>query len=128
MAHLAYPTALQAPGQVAAQGRAAQVFTSSALQGWLGAIARDWRQIRATTATISDRVVLKVNATTELPFAGGRVWLLRLADGFKAWEGWSDAQGYYTATGLEVGVEYVAVAIDPTRQHKTTGAGPVAAL
>ena len=72
-------------------------------------------------------VVLRVNATTEVPFANGRVWLMRLADGFKAWEGWTDATGAYTATGLEIGVEYVALAIDPTRTHKTTGAGPVLA-
>ena len=41
--------------------------------------------------------------------------------------GWSDAGGYYTATGLELGVEYIAVGIDPYRNHKATGAGPVVA-
>jgi hypothetical protein len=66
-------------------------------------------------------------SSPESPFANGRVWLLRLADGYKAWEGWSDAGGYYTATGLELGVEYIAVGIDPYRNHKATGAGPVVA-
>lgn len=82
--------------------------------------------VASTTGTITDQVVLKSGAT-ETPYVNGRVWLLRLADGYKAWEGWSNAGGYYTATGLEVGVDYVAVAIDPLRNHKTTGAGPVTA-
>lgn len=75
---------------------------------------------------ITDRVMRKTEAG-ELPFKDGRVWLLRLADGFKAWEGFSDADGYYTATGLELGVEYIAVGIDPYRDNKATGAGPVVA-
>ena len=55
------------------------------------------------------------------------MWLLRALDGFKAWEGHSDAQGYYRAEGLELGVAYIAVAIDPWGNHKTVGAGPVVA-
>lgn len=86
----------------------------------------DLRHLRATTGTITDRVVFKSGAS-ELPFVNGRVWLLRLADGYKAWEGWSDSAGWYTATGLELGVEYVAVGIDPYRNHRATGAGPVMA-
>ena len=89
---------------------------------------RDYRQVIATTGVISDKVMIKLTASApETPFASGRVWLLRLADGYKAWEGWSDAQGHYTATGLEAGVEYVAVGIDPYRNYKATGAGPVVA-
>lgn len=89
---------------------------------------RDYRQVIATTGVISDKVMIKLTASApETPFASGRVWLLRLADGFKAWEGWSDAQGNYTATGLEAGVAYVAVGIDPYAEHKATGAGPVVA-
>lgn len=81
-----------------------------------------------SVGVISDRVMFKATPTApESPFALGRVWLLRLADGYKAWEGWSDANGYYTATGLELGVEYIAVGIDPYRTHKATGAGPVTA-
>jgi uncharacterized membrane protein len=78
------------------------------------------------SGTITDRVVFKSGAS-ELPFANGRVWLLRLADGYKAWEGWSSGDGWYTATGLELGVEYIAVGIDPYRNHRATGAGPVTA-
>lgn len=62
------------------------------------------------------------------PFANGRIWLLRLADGYKAWEGLSDAAGWYRASGLEVGVEYIPVGIDPYRDHKAVAAGPVVAV
>lgn len=90
---------------------------------------RDYRQVIETTGVISDKVMIKLTASTpESPFAKGRVWLLRLSDGYKAWEGWSDADGWYTARGLELGVEYVAVGIDPYRDHKATGAGPVVAV
>lgn len=89
---------------------------------------KDLRYSRQATGVITDRVMFKATPSSpESPFATGRVWLLRLADGYKAWEGWSDANGYYTATGLELGVEYIAVGIDPYRNHKATGAGPVVA-
>lgn len=126
MADLVYPASPQdPPGHVA--GRAATIYTGTATVPLPGRLLRDLRLLISTSGTITDRVMLKVNATTEQPFVNGRVWLLRLADGYKAWEGWSDAAGYYTATGLEIGVDYVAVAIDPARNHKTTGAGPVTA-
>lgn len=77
---------------------------------------------------VHERVMSKSGPTAqEMPFAHARVWLLRLADGRKAWEGFSDAQGWYRADGLEAGVEYVAVGIDPARHYKATGAGPVRA-
>lgn len=95
----------------------------------LGASLRDLRIVLPTTAQISDRVMFKATPSSpESPFAQGRVWLLRLADGYKAWEGFSNAAGYYTATGLEVGVDYIAVGIDPLRNQKATGAGPVRAV
>lgn len=126
MAEIATPTqTLSATAWV--QGRVPAVFSGVGSPARPAAVQRDWRQIAANTSgTITDQVVLKSGAT-ETPFVNGRVWLLRLADGYKAWEGWSDAGGWYTATGLEVGVDYVAVAIDPLRNHKTTGAGPVTA-
>lgn len=126
MAHLAFPVGPVGPGG-SVNGREPARFTTVSLQARPGRLLRDFRHLITTSGTITDRVMLKVNATTEQPFANGRVWLLRLADGYKAWEGWSDAAGYYTATGLEIGVDYVAVAIDPARNHKTTGAGPVTA-
>lgn len=123
---LPFPTALMPlPGAVA--GRVRARYTGQWLAPQPGGLG-DLRHQRPNTGTIADQVLLRINASTELPFANGRVWLLRLADGYKAWEGWSNATGHYTATGLELGVEYVAVAIDPLRNHKTTGAGPVTAL
>lgn len=104
------------------------MYLGAALQPAVGAGQQDYRVVAATTGTLSDRVMYRATPTSpEAPFANGRVWLLRLADGYKAWEGWSDAQGHYTATGLEAGVEYVAVGIDPYRNYKATGAGPVVA-
>lgn len=125
MADLAYPT-FQVPYAGVAQGRAPSRFTLLFPTPHPSRLQQDPRYIRSTTGTISDVVVLKTG-TVETPFVNGRVWLLRAADGFKAWEGWTDATGAYTATGLELGVEYIAVGIDPTRTHKTTGAGPVLA-
>ena len=109
------------------QGRAPQPFSGAAPAPALGRTP-DLRHLRQATGVISDRVMFKATPSSpESPFANGRIWLLRLADGYKAWEGWSDAGGYYTATGLELGVEYIAVGIDPYRNHKATGAGPVVA-
>lgn len=125
MADLAYPTSLlPLPGVV--QGRQPERYNGTLGIGVPNRLTRDYRHLRTTTGTITDQVVLKSGAT-ETPYVNGRVWLLRLADGYKAWEGWSNVGGYYTATGLEIGVDYVAVAIDPLRNHKTTGAGPVTA-
>ena len=91
-------------------------------------VLRDFRQNTQGVGSITDRVMYKADASSpEQPFRNGRVWLLRLVDGWRAWEGYSDADGYYTAEGLELGVEYIAVGIDPYRGHKATGAGPVTA-
>ena len=127
MATIATPTGgLPALGWI--QGRAAQQYTGCAPLPALGHTQQDWRLRLPTTGQITDRVMFKATPSSpESPFAKGRVWLLRLTDGYKAWEGWSDAGGYYTATGLELGVEYIAVGIDPYRNHKATGAGPVVA-
>lgn len=127
MADLAFPTALVGTPPGVVQGRIPLGYTAVSLLPAVAGLKQDFRQVRSTTGTISDQVVLKA-AGVDLPFANGRVWLLRLADGYKAWEGWSDAAGNYTATGLELGVEYVAVAIDPLRNFKTVGAGPVTAV
>lgn len=89
---------------------------------------RDFRNPGDTRGVIKDRVMLKPSPSApEQPFANGRVLMLRYTDGYKAWEGFSDSQGYYRATGLEVGVEYVPVGIDPTKEHKSVAAGPVLA-
>ena len=89
---------------------------------------KDWRLFAETSGVVSDRVMIKLTPSSpETPFANGRVWLMRLTDGYKAWEGWSNAQGYYTARGLEVGMAYIVVGIDPYAAHKAMGAGPVIA-
>lgn len=115
------------PGYI--QGRAPARYSALAPVPALGPLRGDYRHRVPATGVISDRVMFKATPSSpESPFAMGRVWLLRLADGFKAWEGWSNVTGHYTATGLEVGVDYIAVGIDPARNHKATGAGPVRAV
>lgn len=113
----------------ATSGAQPPIFTDTVGVELASGIGRDWRLIGDTSGTIRDRVMVKLTPSSpESPFASGRVWLLRLTDGYKAWEGWSDAQGWYSARGLEVGVEYIAVGIDPYLDHKATGAGPVMAV
>lgn len=111
------------------QGRAAVPYSGLDVVPRMSSLRQDFRQQGVTTGVITDRVMFKATPSSpESPFAMGRVWLLRLVDGYKAWEGWSNAAGYYTATGLELGVDYIAVGIDPQRNHKATGAGPVRAV
>ena len=103
-------------------------YPSSRVGLAVGAV-RDWRWPGNASGFIKDRVMIKLTPSSpESPFKNGRVWLLRAVDGYKAWEGFSDAQGWYTARGLEIGVKYHAVAIDPYEEHKTTAAGPVVAV
>lgn len=117
------------PALASINGRAPLTFGGFAASQGLRASQLDFRHFRPTTGAVTDRVMFKATPSSpESPFAMGRVWLLRLADGYKAWEGWSNQAGYYTATGLELGVDYIAVGIDPQRNHKATGAGPVRAV
>lgn len=107
---------------------------------WAGAVvpaaatarlAQDFRLVADTRGTITNnnRVMRKADPDApELPAANIRVRLHRLADGRCAWEGFSDADGYYWPAGLEVGVEYYPVAIDHTRTHEVDSAGPVVAV
>lgn len=110
------------------QGRGCERYSTATPQASPSHM-RDHPLLRAPlVGVITDRMMFRASPSSpEVPFATGRVWLLRLADGYKAWEGWSDAGGYYTATGLELGIEYIAVGIDPYRNNKATGAGPVVA-
>lgn len=92
---------------------------------------RDWRFAAVNNGTIRDnnRVMVKPDSTSpEVPMPGARVRLHRLLDGYCAWEGTSDAQGYYWPRGLEVGLAYYPVAIDLTGQHECDAAGPVVAV
>lgn len=80
------------------------------------------------TITDNNRVMVKADAAApEVPMPGARVRLHRLIDGHCAWQGLSDAAGYYHAEGLEVGVLYYPVAIDLTGTHECDAAGPVLA-
>lgn len=90
--------------------------------------ARDYRHANPTIGVISDYMMLKASSTApEMPFVRGRVWLLRAIDGYKIWEGWTDATGRYSADGLELGIAYIPVGIDPTGMHKAAAGGPVVA-
>ena len=110
------------------RGTVFQGATRAASYGLASGAGKDWRLVADTKGVITDQVMIKLTPSSpETPFANGRVWLLRLTDGYKAWEGWSNAQGYYAARGLEVGVAYIVVGIDPYAEHKAAGAGPVIA-
>lgn len=92
-------------------------------------VSRDWRLPQGNEGFIRDRAMIKTSPTApEVPMPLARIWVQRLVDGFKAWEGFSDSLGYYNATGLEVGVTYVVTAIDLTGEHKCTAGGPVVAV
>lgn len=81
------------------------------------------------TVHTNNRVMVKAAPDApEVPMAGARVRLHRLADGYCAWQGISDVNGYYWPTGLEVGAEYYPVAIDLLRVHECDAAGPVVAV
>ncbi len=91
-------------------------------------LAPDYRHSTPATGRIVDYMMLKASPTApEVPFVRGRVWLLRALDGYKAWEGFTDATGRYSADGLELGVAYIPVGIDPTGTHKASAAGPAVA-
>jgi hypothetical protein len=128
VADLSYPVSLRIPLAIA--GELASRFTVAQLAPQHLRSLRDFRLVSDTHGTIShnNRVMVRPSPTEpEQPFAGARVRLHRLADGYLAWQGQSDANGYYWPTGLEIGVEYVPVAIDLERQFECIAAGPVAA-
>lgn len=130
MAELSYPVGL-VDANAAVLGNAPSAFTSAVGIEIGHRVRQDYRYVGDTTGTIANnnRVFFKADATSpEVPFAGARVRLHKLQDGSCVWSGWSDASGYYRATGLEVGREYYPVAIDPTRTHQVTAAGPVVAV
>lgn len=123
------------PAIAAVQGNPAHIYNQAASLPAMARALRDFRVLGDSDGTWTDRVIFKAGASApEQPFAGALVWVLRRADAALAWSGFSDASGYYTATGLERGVDYVAVGIDPRDAarippdapglFKTVGAGP----
>ena len=111
------------------QGAPAQGFSGTAAVRRVGRLKHDLRQNAPTTGVIADSVTFKAPPTApEAPFVGVRVWLLRAVDGYKAWEGYSDATGQYRATGLEVGAAYIPVGINLAGDFKAVAAGPVVAV
>lgn len=128
MALLNLPTApLPGPGFV--QGRIPQrIELLGVMQPVFGCLEQDYRLIGDTTGVILSRVLLKTDQSLpSVPVRRARVWALRLRDGYKAWEGFSDDDGYYRATGLEVGELYQMTAIDLTGGFRCTAGGPVLA-
>ena len=92
---------------------------------WMCAIM-ERADIAGASATLPELAVDKTT-TGEAPHPFARVLVLRLMDGKKVWEGFADAEGNWSADGLQPGFEYVAVGIDTTRTYKATAAGPVKA-
>lgn len=122
------------PTIAAVQGNPAHIYNQAASLPAMARALRDFR-VLGDNGTWTDRVMFKATPTSpEQPFANALVWVLRRSDGYLAWSGFSDASGYYTATGLERGVDYVALGIDPRDAaripagapglFKTVGAGP----
>ena len=127
---LAYDTLLVG-ALTAASGRSAQKFAGATDRVWLFMASLDFRFFGDTTGTITNnnRVMVKAGPTDpETPMAGARVRLHRKQDGYCAWEGISDAAGYYHASGLEVGLTYIPVAIDMSGNFECVAAGPVVAV
>lgn len=134
MAELSYPVGIDRSLGIFAAGAVPPAFTLARLEP-TAVFAKDFRLVAASGGTWTDRVMFKAAPTSpEQPFANALVWVLRRADGYLAWSGFSDANGYYTASRLENGVDYVAVGIDPRDAahipsgdpglFKTVGAGP----
>lgn len=122
------PQLVALPQPAFMSGKAGRLFSGVHPLPLPSRLAPDYRHSTPTTGRIVDYVMLKASPTApEVPFVRGRVWLLRALDGFKAWEGFTDAAGCYSADGLELGVAYIAVGIDPWGNHKAVGAGPVVA-
>lgn len=122
------PPLVALPQPAFMSGKAGRLYSGVLPLPQPGRLLQDYRHTTTTVGVIADRVMFKASASSpEAPFVSGRVWLLRAVDGFKAWEGYSDAQGCYRADGLELGVSYIAVGIDPWGNHKAVGAGPVVA-
>ncbi len=123
MAKLNYSTKLVSVGMFTLASAAGK-----ALPGPLH-VQRDFRFDGDTRGVVRAKATLKISGNgLVVPFASARVWLMRLADGGKVWEGITDSQGSYVATSLIVGEWYVPVGIDPNLDQKCVAGGPVQAV
>lgn len=133
MAALSHPSSAQGLAGFTPSAQRAAIFSHVGAATLSNGMGRDWRAPAGidTFGTIlnNNRVMVKPDASSpELPYAGARVRLHHLVSGRLDWQGLSDAQGYYHATGLVVGDWYYPVAIDLTGTHECDAAGPVQAV
>lgn len=132
MAALSYPTR-----QVGVFARlAARASAAYSGQRACGLIADpnhrlgDWRRTPPARGTVTNnaRVMVKPSAEDpERPMPGARVRLHHMRTGACAWQGMSDAQGYYSPYNLQVGASYIPVAIDLSGTYECVASGPVTA-
>lgn len=123
MAKLNYPSKLVSSGMLPMTSAADQAPPS------IMRAHRDFRFDGDTRGVVRAKATLKISGNgLVVPFAGARIWLMRLADGGKVWEGVTDSQGDYLATTLVVGEWYVPVGIDPNFDQKCVAGGPVQAV
>ena len=127
MVHKTIPTAPVSAPFVAATVGAHALFSGVLPISKPGALPTDLFNPGSLPGSISDVVVSKLSGS-EVPVAGALVWILRRTDGLVVWSGYSATDGTYTATGLELGREYIPVAQDPLLAMKATAAGPVTAV
>lgn len=112
-------------------GRPAALYSGVQPVGLLWVNSPNWRYTPPARATVLDnaRVLFKASPETpEQPMPGARVRLHHLRTGVCAWQGTSDAQGYYYPYNLQVGHSYVPVAIDLQGNFECVAAGPVVAV
>lgn len=131
MALLSYPTTGVGLAGATDGAQRSLIFSQAEAVVLSSGVGRDWRLLGDTRGTIAanNLVMVKPDASSpEMPYSGARVRLHNLIDGRLAWEGISDALGYYWPRGLEVGAWYYPVAIDLTGTHECDAAGPVQAV
>lgn len=131
MAALEYPSSMLGLAGAVLPAALPPTYSGTRATGLASRWGRDWRMHGDSEGTITNnnRVMVKPEPTApEVPYAGARVRLHRLLDGYCAWEGISDTAGYYWPRGLEVGLAYYPVAIDLTGTHECDAAGPVIAV
>lgn len=130
MATLSHPTR-QVGIASAIAGRVPYNYAGTQAIGLRDGVPGDWRYTPSARGTVLDnaRVLFKSSPEApEQPMLGARVRLHHLRTGVCAWQGASDAGGYYRPRNLQVGEYYVPVAIDLQGNFECVAAGPVMAV